>query len=108
MLSDNYKLIHYWETGVDELYDLSNDRAEEYDVGGDHPEVAEMMRDELLAWLEDAGANYAAPDPGFDAEQSAAVAAFRRDTLLPLMEKRRAQMFEEGWRPNAGWWGSGK
>jgi arylsulfatase A-like enzyme len=108
MLSDNYKLIHYWETGVDELYDLSNDRAEEYDVGGDHPEVAEAMRDELLAWLEDAGANYAAPDPGFDAEQSAAVAAFRRDTLLPLMEKRRAQMFEEGWRPNAGWWGSGE
>lgn len=106
VLSDNYKLIHYWETDVDELYDLSNDPAEQYDIGGDHPEVAEAMRDELLAWLEDAGANYAAPDPIFDADQFAAVAAFRQDTLLPRLEERRVQMFEEGWQPNADWWGS--
>ena len=70
--------------------------------------AAEAMRDELLTWLEDAGANYAAADPDFDAEQFAAVTAYRQDTLLPRKEAERLRMFEEGWRPNAGWWGSNR
>ncbi|TXF91238.1 sulfatase [Neolewinella aurantiaca] len=106
MMDGDYKLIHYWENDEDELYDLAKDPAEQTDISGDQPEITKVMRDELLAWLEGAGARYPDPDPDFSEEQFEAVAAFRRDTLLRRMEDRRAQMFEENWRPNADWWGS--
>ena len=106
VMSDRYKLIHYWETGVDELYDLEKDPGEQTDIGGDLPEITEAMRDELMAWLKKTGARYAAPDTDFDAGKAAAVATYRRDTLLPRMEARRRAMFEENWRPNDNWWGS--
>ncbi len=106
IMKDNYKLIHYWETDIDELYDLETDPAEQTDIGGDQPEITEAMRDELMTWLESASARYPAPDTNFDAEKAAAVVAFRQDTLLPQMEARRRAMFETNWQPNAGWWGS--
>ena len=106
LLSDNYKLIHYWENGVSELYDLTADPAEQNDIGGARPELTEAMRDELLSWLESVNARYPEPDETFDPAPAARVAAFRRDTLLPRLEAQRQAMFGENWRPNEDWWGS--
>ncbi len=45
-----YKLVHDFETGARELYDLSEDIGEQHDIAGDHPEVVERLWNKLEEW----------------------------------------------------------
>jgi hypothetical protein len=45
-----------------ELFDLANDPQESRDVKGEHPEVFERMKRELLAWNESVDASFAGRD----------------------------------------------
>jgi arylsulfatase A-like enzyme len=50
MRSGNYKLMHFFEKDVYELYDLSNDKSEEKNIVNELPTVATKMKAELAAW----------------------------------------------------------
>ncbi|THH35501.1 sulfatase [Neolewinella litorea] len=102
----DWKLIHYWEDGHDELYDLGRDAREQADVAKRHPAVVERLRTELLTFLQDRGARYPRPDPLYDTEMDQRKAVFYRDTLRRRLEAQRTEMFHVEWSPNADWWGS--
>ena len=96
----NWKLIHYWEDGHDELYHLGRDPGEREDVAADNPEAAESLKNELLAFLERRLAKAPNPDAGYDAEQAAARDRYYRDTLLARLEAERMEMLKVHWWPN--------
>jgi arylsulfatase A-like enzyme len=60
-----FKLIHFFEGGPDELYDLSSDAGENRDIAEELPDVRENLGRELEAWLADTGAIIPVPDQQF-------------------------------------------
>ncbi|NJB87771.1 arylsulfatase A-like enzyme [Lewinella marina] len=102
----DWKLIHYWEDGHDELYHLGRDPREQINVAERHADVAAELHGALLAFLEDRGARYPRPDPRYDPALDQQKAAYFRDTLRPRLEQQREEMFRPDWSPNADWWGS--
>ncbi len=67
-----WKLIHYYEDGHDELYNLEEDAGEQSDVAAAHGDLVADMRARLDAWLKEIGAKLPVPDAEHDpaAEQA--------------------------------------
>ncbi len=101
-----WKLIHYWEDERSELYDLTIDRDEQFDLSGEETARVANMKAQLVQWLTDVGAQYASPDPEWDSVSHAAVLRRYEEELLPRLEKQRAEMLRPDWTPNEDWWGS--
>ncbi len=102
----NWKLIHYWEDGRDELYDLSADIGEEEDLAEMEAEITQKLSDKLLGWLESVGAQYPVADPEYDEALDLARDRRIRGELWPRLEQQRLDFLTEGWSPNEDWWGS--
>ncbi|MEM9261596.1 MAG: sulfatase-like hydrolase/transferase, partial [Bacteroidota bacterium] len=102
----DWKLIHYWEDGHDELYHLSKDPGERKDLSQQIPERAASMKTTLLDWLESVNAAYPSPDPGLDPAQAQAWAERMRTKKREQLEAERQAMFLPDWEPNPDWWGS--
>lgn len=102
----DWKLIHYWEDGRDELYHLANDPEEQHDVASANADVAGDLRSELDRWLADSGARIPKPDPRFDAEKKKQQQARIREQLKPRLERQHASYLEPDFQPNPTWWGS--
>jgi arylsulfatase A-like enzyme len=107
IIRGDWKLIHYWEDGRDELYGLGGGAQEQFDMAKDYPDRVAAMRTELLAFLKERDAGLPVPDPEYDAGRAAEKDRFFRTTKREELEAERAAMFGEGWVPNEDWWGSG-
>lgn len=103
---EDWKLIHYWEDGHEELYNLSEDLGEQNDVLNSNPEKAKALSMELMDWLNSTNANLANPDPLYDADSAELVNERYRTTLLNRLEDQRRQMLSPNFKPNKDWWGS--
>lgn len=103
---NDWKLIHYWEDGHQELYQLSTDIGELNDLSKSNPAKTSELSQELMAWLKKSNANYASPDPLYDADSAALVDLRHRTILLDRLEKERRQMLSPTFSPNKNWWGS--
>jgi arylsulfatase A-like enzyme len=101
-----WKLIHYWEDGSAELYNLKSDPDENEDLSGEHPERVQSMSDKLDSWLKEVGARYPEPDPEYSAALYRQWEERIQDQLWPKLEKDRMDYLSPGWKPNADWWGS--
>jgi arylsulfatase A len=55
------KLIRFYESGRDELYDLSSDPSETHDRAASHPEMREELSARLDTWLKQTGAQMPVP-----------------------------------------------
>ncbi|MGR3811654.1 sulfatase [Jiulongibacter sp. NS-SX5] len=102
----DWKLIHYWEDGRDELYRLSEDPSEENDIALLFPDKVEVLSLDLHNWLEETNAKLPSPDPLYDAEKELKVLESYRTKLWPRLEKERKEMLSKDYKPNADWWGS--
>lgn len=102
----DWKLIHYWEDGRDELYNIHDDIGEQNDLAQKDAQRVEQMREKLMSWLNEAGARYAVKDPEFSADSLAMKMTQYKDVLLPRLEKQRKNMLSPDWQPNEDWWGS--
>jgi arylsulfatase A-like enzyme len=51
IIDGNYKLIKFWKTNKEELYDLSKDIGETHDLAGDEPGKLKELHDKLTAYL---------------------------------------------------------
>ena len=102
----DWKLIHYYEDGRNELYNLVVDPTEESDLSRAYPVRTERMWKQLEGWLLSVGAKFPAPDPRYD--PAAAEAKYNRiqTNLLQQLEKSHAEMLRPDWQPNPDWWGS--
>ena len=102
----DWKLIHYWEDGRNELYNVKVDIDEQIDMGVKHPEIEKDLSKKLDIWLKKTKANKPKPDPDYD--KSLAVARYHTivNEYLPKLEQERFKMLAKDFVPNQDWWGS--
>ncbi|MEM7031392.1 MAG: sulfatase [Chloroflexota bacterium] len=101
-----WKLIHYYEDGHDELYNLETDLGEQNDILADNKEKADAMRQRLDAWLKETGAKFPIPDPHYDPEKEKKRLHELEFELMPQLEAQHAEYLDANWQPNEDWWGS--
>ena len=101
-----WKLIHYWEDGSRELYNIHDDLSETTDLAAQHPQRADAMSEELAAWLKEVEATIPRPDSRFDEAKHAANEQRIRTQLKPRLEQQHARMLDPKFSPGPTWWGS--
>jgi len=101
-----WKLIHYYEDGRNELYNLENDPSETSDLSLEMPVTTKRMAGELMAWLESVNAGFPAADPRYDAAAAEAKSIRYQTVFKERLEREQAAMLSPDWKPNADWWGS--
>jgi arylsulfatase A-like enzyme len=102
----DWKLIHYFEDGRDELYNLAADPGEQSDVATKNGDTATTLRQRLDAWLAEVDAKLPVPDPDYDAEKERQRLHQLEHEFMPQLEEQHADYLKEDWQPNADWWGS--
>jgi arylsulfatase A-like enzyme len=100
------KLIHYWEDGRNELYDLNADPEERKDLSNIDEGLTAELENELLRFLEKTNAGIPEKDLEHDPLAREKLMQFRRDTLLPRLEKQRMRFLDKNFQPNKTWWDS--
>lgn len=101
-----WKLIHYYEDGHQELYDLEADPGEQADVLSQNADVAERLGDLLQSYLEKVNANRPSEDTAFDDALAKKNYQDKIDVLMPRLEEQRMQFLSEDFEPNETWWDS--
>lgn len=101
-----WKLIHYYEDGRKELYNLADDLGETTDLSTKFPEKVENLGKELFDYLSEVGAKYATPDPAYSEAEAQAFLNKMKYEKMPALEKQRLEMLSEEFEPNEDWWGS--
>jgi len=102
----DWKLIHYWEYGKDELYNLKNDPYEKTDLAGANPDKTVELWTELDQYLRSVGAKYPAKDPQYNADQEKEYQNGILNIKWPQLEEERKEMLSKDFNPNKDWWGS--
>ncbi|MFY9254083.1 MAG: sulfatase [Fuerstiella sp.] len=102
----DWKLIHYWEDGHDELYDIVADIGEQNDLAAVNPQITAKLRAELDDWLLATKAAIPELDARFDQKLHDETQAAIRNKRKPALERQHAEFLSEKFRPNADWWGS--
>jgi arylsulfatase A-like enzyme len=101
-----WKLIHYYEDGRQELYNLQDDPGEHNNVAGDHPDLVAELKGKLFAFLEEAGARYPVQDPEYEPESERLYLEKVRSVRWPALEQQRLNFLSEDYDPGNNWWGS--
>jgi arylsulfatase A-like enzyme len=60
------KLIHFYESDRDVLFDLSKDISEQHDLATEQSRDATMLKKRLMTYLQDVDAQFATPNPDYD------------------------------------------
>jgi len=102
----NWKLIHYWEDGRDELYDLSADPMELNDMSEEIPDVKAKLFKKLNQWLIQNNAKFPELDEEYDRKLAKNRKEEIRTKLWASLEQRRLEILSEDFSPNKEWWGS--
>ena len=101
-----WKLIHYYEDGRQELYNLSEDPGEHTDVAGDNQVLVKELKGKLFAILEETGARYPIKDPEYDPELERLYLEKVTSVRWPKLEQQRLDFLSEEYDPGNHWWGS--
>ena len=102
----NKKLIHYWEDGHDELYDIEKDPYEQNDLASKNTKETGKLNVKLLAWLKSVNANLPVPDTEFNLELANKRHINNVEVLMPRLEKERLNFLRKDYKPNENWWKS--
>ncbi len=104
LIRGDWKLIHYFEDGRDELYDVRRDVGEQDDLAARHPARVSEMRRALEVWQREVGAAPPAPNPDYSAEKAAAGLRQITDVVMPKREAEQARFLARDFVPAGGWW----
>ena len=102
----DWKLIHYYEDGHEELYNLGNDLQETTDVASDHQELAKQLSEKLFAYLNEVGARFPEKDPEYSAELEMKYLEKIRTERWPRLEQQRLNFLSKDYDPGNDWWSS--
>lgn len=102
----DWKLIHYYEDGRVELYNLANDLEETKDVASENEQLAKKMSLKLFAMLDEMGARFPERDPSWTAEREEAQRQKVINKLWPARENERKKFLSKDFDPGNNWWGS--
>jgi arylsulfatase A-like enzyme len=103
--SGDWKLIHYWEDGRNELYNLTTDIGEQHDLAATETKCADQLWSQLQTWLKATGAKIPQANPDYNpvwAEQQHTAALKQKANL----EKQHAEFLDPHWQPDPTWWKS--
>jgi len=101
----DWKLIHYWEDGHNELYNLADDIGEQHDLNPTESDRATRLWAQLQTWLKQTSAQIPRPNPKYQA----AWAEQQRQAAIKLeakLEQQHAGFLDPMWQPNPTWWKS--
>ncbi len=101
----DWKLIHYWEDGRNEVYSLVADIGEKNDLATSEPKRTASLWAELQTWLTETGAKIPQPNPDYQPvwaiQQTKAASALKEN-----LEKQNAEFLDPNWQPDPTWWHS--
>jgi len=101
-----WKLIHYYEDGREELYNLKTDLGETTNIAGENPERVQGMSKKLFAMLKDMGARFPTKDPEYNAQKEKEHLEFVKNVRMPRLEQQRLNFLSPDFDPGNNWWGS--
>ncbi len=101
-----WKLIHYYEDGRRELYNLKTDLEETTDVSAQYPERTNQLHEQLFARLNEMGARFPQKDPEYKEELEKQHLERVRTEWMPNLEKQRLNFLSKDFDPKNYWWGS--
>lgn len=101
-----WKLIHYYEDGREELYNLADDLGETTNIIDNHPDMAEKMSGKLFSFLEEVGARFPVNDPEYSQEKEEEYLRNIREQWWPRLEQSRLEYLSEDYDPGNNWWDS--
>ena len=101
-----WKLIHYYEDGHQELYNLEVDPGETIDVLSENTQVAERLGDLLQSYLEKVNAKVPSKDTDFNETLAKTSHREKREVLMPRLEAERLEFLSDNFEPNNTWWDS--
>ncbi len=104
--SGMWKLIHYYEDGRDELYNLQHDPGEQENLAHGEKWKASGLRQKLDTWLAETGAKKPVPDPRHEPEKEKEILKRIEHELMPGLEREHAAYLDPDWQPDEDWWGS--
>lgn len=84
--SGDYRLVHFYEDGRDELYNVAKDVGETTDLAKAEPERAAALRARLDAWLKSTDAQLPTPNPKYDPVADKAAAAGKKKAAKKIGE----------------------
>ncbi len=101
-----WKLIHYYEDGHEELYNLKKDLEETTDVADENDEIVTKLSTKLFVMLDEMGARFPDKDPRYSAEKEQEYLDRIVNKRWPQLEKQRLDFLSEDFDPKNNWWGS--
>lgn len=100
----DWKLIHYYEDGRNELYNVVEDIGEQTDSAAENPERVAALSQQLNRWLAEVESRQPVSNPNFDPEKDAQQREQIRDTQTPNLERTHAEFLKPDYQPRNGWW----
>ncbi len=104
MRDGDWKLIHYYEDGRNELYDLASDIGETTDLSAENGDRVLQMHGRLKDWLAEAHAVYPSPNPKYDAAKHAASLQQAQQVRMKNREEQHRAFLNDDYQPQGGWW----
>jgi arylsulfatase A-like enzyme len=102
----DWKLIHYYEDGHEELYNLKTDISETQDLASENQEKVKELSEKLFAYLKEVGARFPEKDPVWTAEREKQYLENVVNKRWPQLEKQRMEFLSQDFDPENNWWGS--
>ncbi|MCA9132506.1 MAG: sulfatase, partial [Planctomycetales bacterium] len=100
----DWKLIHYFEDGRHELYNVTGDVGEQHDLAAEQPQRVESLWRQLQAWLQRVDARLPTANPEFDEVAYRRSLQQARQVRLPQREAEHRALLDEDYQPQGGWW----
>lgn len=104
LMTQDWKLIQYFENGRKELYRVNEDIGEQRDLARQHPEKVTEMSGALAAWQKEVGAEFPTSNPGYDPEKDQRALAKLAAEGNPKREQQHADYLKPDFVPPGGWW----
>ena len=102
----DWKLIHYYEDGHNELYNLKIDLSEINDVANKYPQLVKQMSTELFGYLEKVDAIFPEKDFEYNIEIEKKYLQNIKEYMKPKLEQQRYHYLSIDFDPKNQWWGS--
>ncbi|MCG6187344.1 sulfatase [Maribellus maritimus] len=102
----DWKLIHYYEDGREELYNLKNDVEETTDLAAEHKGIVSELNEKLFNYLDEVGAKFPVKDPEYDPKKEKDYLQNVINKRWPQLEKQRLDYLSKDYDPGNDWWGS--
>lgn len=101
-----WKLIHYYEDGHNELYNLSIDETESEPLNAQYPEKVSYLRKKLEVWLTETNARIPKADPEYNPQKESEYKLIQSTKTLKYLEQVRKKQLSKDFKPDNDWWGS--